>query len=194
MDINSLLSKIAKKNIVDYSYAVIFFAVFSFFMFAVIRPNIITVFSLQKEKENLTVIDTAYTAVISQIIDIQSAFESTRNDIYVLDDALPTTPNVNKLINDLQTVAGDSQISVKKMALSQINLKKESQKTGYDSINIQFEADASYDQLQKFISNLFMQRRLKTITDLTVIKTDQPGISSGSANLTIKIKLVGYYL
>ncbi len=193
MDVNSLLRKIAKKNIVDYSYAVIFFIVFSFFTLAVIRPNIITVFSLQKEKENLSIIDASYTSVISQIIDIQSAFESTRNDLYVLDDALPTTPNINKLINDLQTVAGSSQVTVRKMTISQINLKQASLQTGYENINIQFEADASYDQLQQFITNLFAQRRLKTITDLTVVKGDQVG-ASDSAHLNFKLNIVGYYL
>ena len=72
--LKQLLKQINTKKAKDYTFASLFFIVLSIFVFFAIRPSLVTAFSLKKEEEELTKINTSYEAVISRIVTIQSSF------------------------------------------------------------------------------------------------------------------------
>ena len=96
--------KLLVRKVTDYSYTILFFVSFAFFTFFVIRPNILTILSLQEESGKLHTLDAGYENVIKKIVDIQSFLEENGKDLYLLDESLPTLPQINKLVVEARMV------------------------------------------------------------------------------------------
>jgi len=192
MDKNSLIKKLTAKNIEDYSYAIIFFLTFSFFVLVVIKPNITTVFSLQKELDELKVIDESYNGVIDKIINIQTLLESSRDQIYLIEEAVPTTPQLNSLISNIRQIATESNVVVNQLSVSEINLKKEGKRNEAELVQVDFETTTSFEGINNFIMVLQEQRRLKTIDNISISSDTKGATDSGKLNVSLIIN--GYYL
>jgi len=192
MNREQLLKLISGKKVLDYSYAFFFFIVFSFFIVAVIRPNIITVFNLEKELRDLQVVNDSYTTAIDKIISYQSLLELTRDKIYVLDQSLPSIPQINRLIEDINSSASSNKLIIEKMTIDDINLKKDKNKKGIDNVEINLVIQSEYEDLIKFLNTLTEQRRLKTIKTLSIKKDEKS--ASDSSKLNIKLVIDSYYL
>ncbi len=182
------------KKTADYSYSIVFFLTFSFFTWFVIRPNLATVFSLQKELHDLKLVDAEYNEAINKIIATQSIFETIRNDLYVLDEALPAAPKINKTLDDLKQIASSSGISFSKMNISQVSFKtkQKPRREKRGSFTVRFETNSGFNDLKKFIELISNQRRLKTIKNLAITKDNKE--STQSSTLKIELEVESYYL
>jgi len=193
MDKDTIIKQLTSQKAKDYTYAIIFFLTFSFFAFFVIRPNLVNVFSLQEELGRLRILDTGYENVIKKIINIQTFLEANRSDLYLLDQAISSTPQINKLIQDIESAATNSGVIITQVNVSKVNLKDTKVSTSKNSLSINLATNANFDSVQQFINNLIMERRLKTLKNV-VLEKDEKNSSSSSAGLKIKIDLEGYYL
>jgi Tfp pilus assembly protein PilO len=180
------------KKVTDYSYTILFFLSFAFFTFFVIRPNILTILSLQEESGRLHILDTGYENVIKKIVDIQTFLEDNRSDLYLLDDALPSTPNINKIVDDTQTAASASAIQMTSMAIHQVSLKDTTTSQTTKSISLNIEAGGTFTQTKTFIETLVNERRLKNIKQIVFNQEVKEGSRSGQLKLQFAIE--GYYL
>ncbi len=187
---NPLVNKMTAKRIKDYSYVVIFFLIFSFFIFFAIRPNIETAFTLKKQLTELERLDKNYEMAILHIIDIQNILEKNRSQYGLLAEALPAAPQVNKVVDDLHTAASQSGLVMERVAIDQVNLKAVEQKDLRHYL-INLETSSDFLTVKKFFDNISVQRRIKTIDSLIIKKVEQ---STESAALTIQFQINGYYL
>lgn len=192
MDRETLIKKLSSQKAKDYTYAIIFFLTFSFFIFFVIRPNLVNVFSLQEELGRLKILDTGYENVIKKIVNIQTFLETNRSDLYLLDQAISSTPQVNKLIQDIESSASESGLIVTQVNVSKINLKDTTISKTKNVLTINLETNAGFSDAQTFMNYLILERRLKTFKTIVLQKDEKS--SSASANLNIRIDLDGYYL
>ncbi len=187
---NELAQKITAKRIKDYTYVVVFFLIFSFFIVFAIRPNLETAFSLQKQLAELNKLNDNYEQAIIHIINVQTVFEKYRKEIPLLSEALPSNPQVNKVVDDLHGAASSSGLLLKLVDINEVNLKEiEEKKLRQFKVSLQTESD--FDTVKKFFTELINQRRLKTIDNLIIT---QQGESSSSGQLKIEFDLAGYYL
>lgn len=189
---DSLIKQLTSKKAKDYTYAIIFFLIFSFFIFFVIRPNLINVFSLQEELGKLRIMDTGYENVIEKIINIQTFLETNRNDLYLLDQAVSSTPQINKLIQDIEAAASSSGIVITQINISKIDLKNKSEQTKKNILMVNVATHAGFGEAKEFVNNLITERRLKNLKNITLDRNEKS--ASSSATLDIKIDLEGYYL
>jgi Tfp pilus assembly protein PilO len=192
MNKKNLLDKLLNRKAKDYSFAIIFFIIFSFFVLVVIRPNITTVLNIQKELTELQKLDTDYEQAIFNIIAIQSKLEKNREFFPLLNSALPSDPQVNKIVDDIRKVASDSGIEITKIEINQVNLKEKKSNTKPNSLFVAMEFDNDFVRTNKFIQELLVQRRLKTIRSLNISRNLSEGTES--AGLIIKLEVEGYYL
>ena len=192
MDKESLIKQFTSKKAKDYTYAIIFFLIFSFFIFFVIRPNLVNVFSLQEELGKLQIMDTGYENVIKKIINIQTFLETNRSDLYLLDQAVSSTPQINKLVQDIETAASASGIIVTQINISKIDLKYKTVRTKKNILTVNIATHAGFGEAREFVDNLITERRLKTLKSITLDRSEKS--ASSSAELDIKIDLEGYYL
>lgn len=192
MDKDYLKKQLTSAKIKDYSYSIIFFLTFSFFVFFVIRPNLVNVFSLQEELGKLHILDVGYENVIKKIINIQTFLETNRSDLYLLDQAISSTPQINKIVQDIEKAATNSGVIVNQIDISKINLKQGGRQTKKNSLIVNMSVKTNFDDMQLFVNNLINQRRLKTLKHIVIDKDELSGTASGS--LDIKFELEGYYL
>ncbi len=192
MDKESIKKKLSTHKVKDYSYSIIFFLTFSFFVFFVIRPNLVNVFSLQEELGRLHILDTGYENVIKKIITIQTFLETNRSDLYLLDQAVAASPQINKMIDDIESAATSSGLVLKQVNMSEVNLRKSTKIKGKTPLVVNIETSAGFEETSQFINNLLLQRRLKTIKQISFEKDEKYG--TAEAILNVQIKLEGYYL
>lgn len=112
----------SNKKIQDYSLVICFFLAFSVFLWFAIRPNLITAFSLQQELTELREKDAHYEEVILSIVEFQSKLENNRDNLYLLDEALPEKPHVYKMVTDIYEVASQSGLRIERMDLQEVEL------------------------------------------------------------------------
>lgn len=192
MDRDTLIKQFTSKKAKDYTYAIIFFLIFSFFIFFVIRPNLVNVFSLQEELGKLHIMDVEYENVIKKIINIQTFLETNRSDLYLLDQAVSSTPQINKLIQDIEAAASASGIIVSQINISKIDLKDKSVRTKKNILTVNITTHTDFEKAKLFVGNLIRERRLKTLKNITLDRDEKS--ASSSSTLDIKIDLEGYYL
>lgn len=192
MNKSVIKQKLLVKKVADYSYTILFFISFAFFTFFVIRPNVLTILSLQEEAGKLHILDTGYENVIKKIVDIQSFLEENGKNLYLLDEALPTLPQINKLVVDTQFSASSSGMDLSTMAINKVNLRDTEKRTTRRVINITLQGNADFLQSKEFITQLLNDRRLKMIKQITFSQNGAVGSASGSLKLQIEVE--GYYL
>lgn len=186
-----LLKQISTKKAKDYTFASLFFIVFSIFVFFAIRPSLVTAFSLKKEEEELTKTDASYEAVISRIISIQSSLETHRDDLHLFSEAVPNSPNLYRLIRDIEDAAATSSVSIDKFSAGEVKLVDKS-KTKLKSTPFAVEATSSFENLLQSIEEIYSQRRLKKINKFRISRSKTE--ASDSAGLKFQLEIEGFYL
>lgn len=192
MDKKNLKKTLITKKTKDYTYGIIFFLTFSFFVFFVIRPNLVNVFSLQEELGKLRLLDTGYENVIKKIITIQTFLETNRSDLYLLDEAISSSPQINKIVYDIQASASDSGIIVHQIDINKVDLKEKGERTEKNILLVSMATRTSFAEANTFVSSLMSQRRLKNMKHITIDRDTKYGTES--ATLDIKIEIEGFYL
>jgi len=172
MDKESLKKRLTSKKAQDYSYAIIFFLTFSFFIFFVIRPNLVNVFSLQEELGRLRILDAGYENVIKKIINIQTFLEVNRSDLYLLDQSVSSTPQINKLIEDIEAAATESGLIVNQINISRIDLKEKNKRDSKNTLMVNIATRTGFEETKKFMDDLISQRRLKMLKSVVFEKED----------------------
>src|SRR5574340_819007 len=111
---STIAKSIFTKKTGDYTFTIMFFLIFSMFIIFAIKPSLTTAASLKKEEEDLEKIDAVYEKKIIAIATIQQAMEANRNDFFLLGQAISSYPKVNKMIEDIKSVADQNSFTVQK--------------------------------------------------------------------------------
>lgn len=191
MEISSLKKQLLNKKTQDYTYAIAFFLIFSFFIFYIIRPNLITVFEINTKIEKLKEINNLYNKQIDKIIEIQSKIEANREDFVVLKEAIAIKPEVNKMLSDVDFSLEENELKSDSITVSDINLKDTGSLNKLKSLLINIDLLGTFTDTTEFIKKIYSQRRLKYIPEIDFSQAEE---SSESANLKIKLEIEGFYL
>lgn len=186
-----LISALKEPKRKDYTFATLFFIVFSFFIFFAIKPSLSTALSLNSKELELKSVDAQYEELIGQIVQIQSALEQVRDRLHLVDEALPPQPLITLLMQDIQEAADRNEVTISKIHVNKINLV-EPAKNSFRSMAVSMELNSTFDNYITFQREITEQRRLKFMRTVE-IGADQLG-SSSSATLRIKTEIEGYYL
>lgn len=189
--LKQLLRQIDTKKAKDYTFASLFFIVFSVFVFFAIRPSLVTAFSLKKEEEELSKLNSRYESVITKIVEIQSSFETYRDDLHLFTEAIPPSPSINKLIKDLEEATAINSVTIDKLNTGEVNLVDKT-KGKLQSTTFTIEAESSFEKLLKTLEDVYNQRRLKEIKKFDISK--QKNESTASAELKLRLEIEGFYL
>lgn len=205
MNKEDLISKVLNKKVRDYTFPVIFFLIFSIFVFFAIRPNLVTAFSLQRQLEELRLQDEQYETVILNIVNYQSLIEQTRNDFIVLEQAVPNSPQIYTMVDEIRNAATQSGMIVSTIEISDVTLRgltdvdgtvKPETKTGSledkKKYIIKFQATSTFNEVRSFLAQLASQRRLKLVNAMNVNAASKQGSQSATFNISFVIE--GFYL
>lgn len=208
MNREELLAKILNKRVRDYSFPVVFFLIFSVFIFFAIRPNLVTAFSLQKELDELRIQDDQYERVILNIVNYQTVIEKTRDDLPLLKQAIPESPEIFAMVRDIKNGASESGIIINDLDISDVTLKQGkgvgpsvapvpvAKAKGTEDENkkytVRFQVSSNFAEVKDFIARLINQRRMKIIEHMDIVSGGQQGSQSATFNVSFVVD--GYYL
>jgi Tfp pilus assembly protein PilO len=191
---SDFVQALRNKNVRDYTYAIMFFAVSTFFAIAVIRPVLGIAISIQRQAKDLENINQLYEKNITKVLELQAQIEDLRPRKFVLDEALPTQPRVDAVIAEIRSAAAQSNVRILSLAIDPIDLKTlepppEERET--EMVKATIDAEATFPEIEAFIRAVAGQRRVKGIHNL--IMTVNRG-SESTVTLTLEIELESYYI
>lgn len=192
MNQSQFLKKVFTKKAQDYSYTIAFFLIFSFFIVAVIRPNVVSVFSSNAKIKELEDTNRILDSQITNVLQIQTAIEQSRDDFFLLKETIATNPQVNKVLSDFNEVTNKNNLTIERMNIADVNLKETTNTQKLKSIALHADVSGKYEDFVQFISDLYGQRRLKIVKKLTIARDGKA--ASESANLKMQVDVEGYYL
>lgn len=192
MDKSEVLKKLFTKKTRDYTYAIAFFFIFSFFVFFVIRPNILSVVSAQAKIEQLRLVNSVYDGQIEKVINLQSVLESSREDLQILRQAIASSAEVKKLFSDIYVSIEESKLESEKIELGDVSLKKtRNNQNTIKSLTVKVNVNGDFEGFMEFMNNIYNQRRLKRTKSFSISHGDD---STQSARLKMKIEVEAFEL
>jgi hypothetical protein len=192
MDKNFLLKKVLTQKNKDYTFSILFFSIFSVFIFFAIRPSLTTAFSLTKDEKDLQEIDNLYEKQITNIISIQSLFEQERDKIPLFDKTISANPHTQQIFSDIKKAADLNGFVITNLQSDAINLIYTHDKT-VKPINISVNGTGSFETIHAFIKTLFNQKRLKLIPKMQITTNKKEEFATQSAGLSVMLNILGYY-
>jgi Tfp pilus assembly protein PilO len=194
-DLNRVLKQLKKRN-PQYTYLIFFFAAFSVFTMFIIRPSLVTAFSLMQKEKSLVETNNQYERVISNILATQSEVEIVRSKLHLTNTAVPTSPNVNGVLDDIKDAAETSGATIQRMNINKTALVYTNTQNQVQSIRVDVYMDVEFEKYLAFQEALYAQRRIKNIVSTEFLKDGggQNSISSASSTLKIQMEIVAYYL
>lgn len=193
IDKASLVAKISgSKEAKDYTYAILFLLISSFFGVAVIKPVLGIAVSLNKEAEELRSINQVFEKNITNVVTLQNQMQEIRSTMYLVDMAIPQEPSIQGLMEDIRAKALDLGIVVKTIEVVQNEdaVIVPEEKLVAKPIAMSISIDSDFDQAISLIKIITNQRRLKTIKSISLDKNEG---ENETGFLTITIELNGYF-
>jgi Tfp pilus assembly protein PilO len=181
---------IFSKKVQDYTFSVLFFLIFSFSIFFIIRPTLKTLFSLKKQAKDLEEVDQFYDQKIVMIAQVQQFLENNREKLPLLKEAIPDKPNLAKVVDDLNKVSSESGFLFKKINMGETSLKEAKEKK-YNQLVLNIEGEADFSTISNFLEELLKQRRLKMVEKLIITQNKE---SSPSGLLKVEMEINASYL
>jgi len=193
MDRQLLIKKIlARKEVKDYTYVILFFLISSFFILFAVKPALSIAFSLKRQAFDLERINAIYEKNILKLVEVQFKLENIRDKTYLLEQAVPKKPEMKTLVDNIKQIASAEGTLVNSLNLSSVDLKKETKETKLRPLLINMETTAEFAATHSFIEKIIEQKRIKMIKDLKILKGENS--STDSAHLKIMMEIESYYL
>ena len=92
-------------------YFSFFFLISTIFLFIAVKPNILTIITLQKEYENLTKQNEFYTKITKEIYQNQSILNDHRKSLFLIDESLVTYDQIGETLKDIENLLNEKNIT-----------------------------------------------------------------------------------
>ena len=185
INLKKIIRTLGDKKVRDYIYI-------SIFIFFAIKPALTTAFSLKKEEEELKEKNLIYQKAISDANNNLYVLEDVRDKLYLIDESISNSPQINKVVNDIENASLDSSLFLKNIFVSEkidyIDLKK----TDFKEVRVNLESQGNFTDVLNMVKVVNAQRRLKLIDNIEFFNEIE--ISTNSGSLDIKSEIIGFYL
>lgn len=187
-----LIKAVRNPHVRDYTYAIMFFIVSTFFILFVIRPVLTIAISIKREAQDLERINAIYEQNIVKVLQLQADIEDLRSRRSLLDDAMPYQPRVEQVISDIRRAASDSNVPIQNFTIGNIGLKGVEKPVNQqrEFVDASMTVTGSYANVDALLRAITQQRRVKGIDQLSMVVV--PG-ADGQINITMSLELEAYY-
>jgi Tfp pilus assembly protein PilO len=157
-----------------------------FFLLFAINPTLSTIANLNKQLEDLKLVENSLQTKISSLDSLQSRYQVIESDLNVVSEAIPSQPDSVELTGQIQQAGQSSNVNISSITLAEINY---SQQVGNltQTYPVSIVAEGTYSNISIFLDKLFTMRRIVTFNQISIDKNPQSG------NLICNIKAVAYF-
>lgn len=164
-------------------FTTVFFAVFA------IRPTLVTIAELLRKIEDQQQILTEMKKKSASLATAQQEYSAAESTIMLLDQAIPQTPNIDKLIPLLETNASSHEVPLKSLSVEEFKLKVPDPNTAIaEEIGLSINANASYPLIKHFLIDLLRLPRLIHADTVTIGLGNNPSDQNTTEQPTISIE------
>lgn len=169
--------------------AVLFFAVFA------IRPTLLTMSDLIKEIEDKRQLDKQMAQKIAALSSAQSEYLKQQERVGVLDEAVPTGPNLIGLFKIIEKLASDNQLVITAMSVNDVP-KDIVGNPSFDQLerkNLEFTVGITgdYTSIRSFVNQLIQVRRTILVDRVTFSVSDIRGSKRLDAVVSVNAPYYG---
>jgi len=158
---------------------IIFFVVFA------IKPTLITIAQLIRQVKDQQFVLTSLEGKIKDLSQAQINYLNSESKIYLIDEALPISAEVDSLAKQLETLSRKTEVSIESFRINETILDTVEKKTTTqkESVNFSITTIGSYENLRKFIILLSDLRRVISIKSFVFqVGRDASGILALNIN------------
>lgn len=162
---------------------ILFFALFA------IRPTLLTMSDLIKEIDDKKELEKKLEQKVASLATAQTIYLNIEDRLGVVDESIPSQPNLIKTFKIVEKIASDQGISIDRMGLSEIPKEEspivpfEMQERKVLSFNIVVIGD--YPSLREFVETLRNSRRSFIINSVTFAIEDTRGFEKLKASVSV---------
>lgn len=150
---------------------VLTFISLSFFGFFAISPTLSTIAELKKELSDNQFIHEQLEKKISNLSLLQQKYAILEKDVPNVLSAIPQKPNASFLIGQLEALAINNDVTLKKVNVFEIELSKINLQKNYSSFAFLVNAEGTSNQLNNLLSSIVDYERIITIDSITINKS-----------------------
>ncbi len=180
--------------------AVFSFLAISLFAWYAIRPTAQTIIFLRREIADKTVLNEQMENKITALIEAQATYETIKDRLSVIEQALPNNPDGVILARQLRNLAVVSGASISAIQIPSLPIlgqeatpgAKLAQQKPMDQFPVSLVISGSYVSLKQFMDGLLTLRRITGIDAITIKPALRQGLAGDALQLTIRLQ--SYYL
>ncbi|MGD9129329.1 MAG: type 4a pilus biogenesis protein PilO [Candidatus Woesebacteria bacterium] len=164
-----------------------------FFAFFAIKPTLVTMSDLVKEIEDKKALSKKMDSKITALASAQVAYQNVENRLAVVDQAIPSSPNLVEALKIIEKIASDKQLVISNLTVEEIpeQPKKELDFSKLKRLNLEIKVTllGDYLAIKEFIEELQNSRR-NMIIDRVAFSVDT---DRGSKVLSASVLLSSSY-
>lgn len=169
--------------------AVLFFAIFA------IRPTLLTMSDLIKEIEDKRRLDQALSQKIAALSTAQSEYLQLENRLVVLEEAIPSNPDLIDTLKILEKIASDRGLVISALSLNNIPAEPDGPIPFADleqqNLTMSVTVTGDYPTIRQFVDDLHQARRMFVVDSVTFSTGDEQGQRVLRATMTINAPYYG---
>lgn len=182
-----------KKAVRSFTNLTLTLLTISFFGFFAIKPTLVIIASLVREIKDKQEINLRLKNKITDLVKAQDEYSLNQDRLYLLDQALPETPDFPPLIFALEreailTGVQLTSFSISKIKIIEVKTKTESipqKNSQIPSFEFNLSLTGEYQNLKEFLKNIENLRRSANFTSVSFAKVKQTGEEVPKIRLTI---------
>src|SRR3989344_6125119 len=183
-----------------YSGAVFSFLAVSLFRLYAILPTMRTVLFLRRDIADKTRVNTQMEEKITALIEAQAAYEAAGEQLELVGQAIPTTPQAVELAVQLRNLARITGASISAVQIAAVPLVTEAATVSatvappQSDYPVSVTIVGSFPAIQSFLEGLISMRRIVLLESLRIIPAaGVQGLPTGGTILQHVLKLKAYY-
>ncbi len=168
---------------------ILFFALFA------IRPTLLTMSDLIKEIDDKRKLDIQLSQKIASLSSAQSEYLKAEPRLAILDEALPSKPNLIEVVKMLEKIASDRNLAINSLNITEIPEEPAEappfEKTTRQNINVAISITGDYLTIRQFIEDIKSTRRSFVIETVVFTTNQEQGVTSLRATITLGVPYFG---
>lgn len=176
--------RIDNKKTASYFILTLTLVSLSFFGIFAVRPTLNTIVSLVKNISDLKKLNTEYENKIGNLIRAQSEYEKIRDDLPLIETALPINADFNKLAKAIEKYTIQENITITQLQIDSAPISTPSAKSKLEKYRFSFIGSGDYSSLMSFLMHIINWKRIANINSLDF--NQDVSTSSGVIRLTLK--------
>jgi len=157
------------------------FVLISFFLYFAVRPTVLTISTLIGDIKSKEILSKKMTAKIDQVITAQENFSAIQEKYYLVEEAMPSTPNYVGAMEKVDSISSQNDILQNKILFTQ---------SDKNYFSTQISTSSSFTGGLNFLTSLLQIRRL---VDIPQINFDQTKDTQSVGKIKISVPINLYF-